>query len=344
MTDLQATKRLFESPANRLTLGQPGDWFRVPELDPVTAYIEETFWDYPDPPKRWEIARLSGAVYLYREVQQGWQLVVKFYSEKTGIEAPKYAAREYQHTQQAYAACCHDPGLRVIEPLGVYNGALFLTYAPGLTLGDLIAVRRSQPGRLLPALSHTATFLATLHTQTARHDETPDFDDAYQYFLKIVNNLARYGVLQDNPTVIEGLTRVASRWADDPTMTAFTPALIHGDATTTNFVTPDHDTLITIDWERAKLYDPAADVGRLLAEVAHAITQQGGTYNEALPLLEHIQKTYIEARAAAIDREATLKRVRFHRASSTLRIARNGWLSRLERTALVAEALALLSI
>jgi hypothetical protein len=35
--------------------------------------------------------------------------------------------------------------------------------------------------------------------------------------------------------------------------------------------------------------------------------------------------------------------VRFYQASSTFRIARNGWLPRLERTDLVAQALALLA-
>ena len=38
-----------------------------------------------------------------------------------------------------------------------------------------------------------------------------------------------------------------------------------------------------------------------------------------------------------------MKRARFFQASSTLRIARNGWVSRLDRMGLVAQALALLS-
>jgi hypothetical protein len=37
-----------------------------------------------------------------------------------------------------------------------------------------------------------------------------------------------------------------------------------------------------------------------------------------------------------------IERARFYQASSTLRIARNGWLSRLERSALVVEGMALL--
>jgi hypothetical protein len=41
--------------------------------------------------------------------------------------------------------------------------------------------------------------------------------------------------------------------------------------------------------------------------------------------------------------DAMIRRARFYRASSTLRIARNGWISRLDRTALVAQAMGLLA-
>jgi len=43
------------------------------------------------------------------------------------------------------------------------------------------------------------------------------------------------------------------------------------------------------------------------------------------------------------DGDSVINRARFYRASSTLRIARNGWVSRLDRTALVAQAMALLA-
>ncbi|MBN1121258.1 MAG: phosphotransferase [Anaerolineae bacterium] len=344
MVGIQPASPLLDPPEGKRMLDQPGDWHPVPAEDPAAAFIEANLWDRPEPPEEWEMARLSAAVYLYREVRQGWQVVVKFYSVKTGSDASRHADREYRYTQRACEACCNNPDLAAVEPLGVYGGTLFLTYVPGLTLGDLIAVRRSQPGRLLPVLSHSAAFLANLHANTASSDTPPDFGDAYRYFGKLIDNLDRHGVLQDHPAISRGLRSAAGRWADDPAMTTYTPALIHGDATTTNFITPDYEALTIIDWERAKIYDPAADVGRLLAEVAHTITRQGGTYSEAETLLDHIRQTYIEAQPPVVDREAALKRIRFHQASSTLRIARNGWLSRLERTALVAEALALLTV
>jgi hypothetical protein len=63
---------------------------------------------------------------------------------------------------------------------------------------------------------------------------------------------------------------------------------------------------------------------------------------EALSFVEHLTESYREALPDDWDAASLLERARFYRASSTLRIARNGWLSRLERTALVAQAMALL--
>ena len=53
-------------------------------------------------------------------------------------------------------------------------------------------------------------------------------------------------------------------------------------------------------------------------------------------------QAYQRARSLKVGADALNKRARFYRASSTLRIARNGWLSRPERSALVLEATALL--
>jgi hypothetical protein len=51
---------------------------------------------------------------------------------------------------------------------------------------------------------------------------------------------------------------------------------------------------------------------------------------------------YQQVRDDGTDTEAIVRRARFYQASSTLRIARNGWVPRLARTALVAQAMALL--
>jgi hypothetical protein len=100
---------------------------------------------------------------------------------------------------------------------------------------------------------------------------------------------------------------------------------------------------VAVDWERLKVADPAADLGRLMAEVGHSVVRHGGTAEEAEAFLQHLVQSYQLSLPPAWDRDALPLRARFFRASSTLRIARNGWLSRLERTALVAQAMALLA-
>jgi hypothetical protein len=54
--------------------------------------------------------------------------------------------------------------------------------------------------------------------------------------------------------------------------------------------------------------------------------------------------SYLERLPSSWDAAALRRRAVFFEADSTLRIARNGWLSRLTRTALVARALALLTL
>ena len=260
----------------------------------------------------------------------------------TGDAAAEYAAREEDYTQQARAAGLAGGPVRAVTPLALWRGILFLEYVPGLTVNDVIAVRRSRPGTLLPTLERVVELLAQLHAGAQRPDEPPDFSSPLAYAHKLIDNLEKYGVLQRDPLVAGGLRRLVDRWADDPTMVAYTPALTHGDATTTNFILAPQGDLVAIDWERAKVVDPAADVGRLLAEVAHSIARYGGAVAEALPILARLQDTYCRAMASRCDPEPLQARIRFYQASSTLRIARNGWLSRLERTALVAQAMALL--
>jgi aminoglycoside phosphotransferase (APT) family kinase protein len=153
----------------------------------------------------------------------------------------------------------------------------------------------------------------------------------------------KHGVLANDPVISRGLHRLIDRWADDPLMSDYQPVLKHGDATTTNFVFPWDGGMVVIDWERMYPGDPAADLGRLMAEVAHSITQHGGTILEAMPALQRLTKAYRRSLTGDRDADGVIERAHFYQASSTLRIARNGWVSRLDRIGLVARAMALLS-
>jgi aminoglycoside phosphotransferase (APT) family kinase protein len=322
---------------------QRGNWLTLPATDPVAEYVTETLWDHPERPVSWKVARLSQAAYIYRETSVGWAVVAKFYAVKAGSSAGKYAARELDCIRQIQATNMAKSDARAIEPLGLWRGVLFLEYVDGLTLEDTIAVRRSQPGALSHALERAARFLAGLHGHSVQSDAEPDFRSPVSYAHAVVDQLARHGVLQDYPIACDGVARLIDRWAASPAMEDFVPSLTHGDATTSNFVFPKRGGVVVVDWERLYVGDPASDVGRLMAEVTHSINQHGGSVGEARPFVQHMVDTYRQALPADWDADALVERTRFYRASSTLRIARNGWISRLDRTALVAQAMALLA-
>lgn len=332
----------FNPPADLPEI-QHGDWLPLPNKDPVIAFLVSEYQEHFDPPGSWEVARLSSAAFLYRETASGWTVIAKFYAPKKGEQAEKFAWRELDLIEQGRRSGPIDDKVRPVLPYGVRHGVLFLEYVDGLTLEDSIAVRRSRPGTLLPNLRETARFLARLHEGTANSEVEPDFDRRVIYFHKLIDNLVRYGVLKDDPVVAEGLASLVERWADDPRMVDFTSVLIHGDATTTNFIFPWEGGVVAIDWERAKFADPASDLGRLMAEVAHSIKQHGGSAVESQPFVFSLAQAYCQALSGNWNKNALLDRARFYQALSTARIARNGWVSRLDRTALVAQAMALLS-
>lgn len=322
---------------------QRGNWLALPADDPLVEYVEETLWDQPGDPTSWETARLSQAAYVYREVASQRGIVAKFYQVKAGSAANKHATREFDRIRQAKATGAGGGGARVVEPLALWRGALFLEYVEGLRLEDVIAIRQSQPGRLTDSLEQAAQFLSRLHIHSVQADADPDFESSVSYTHGVVEQLSRYGVLQDYPIARDGLIRLIDHWAANPAMKEFAPTLTHGDTTTTNFIFPGRDTVVVVDWERLRVRDPAFDLGRLMAEITHSINQHGGSVAEAEPFMRHMIDTYRRALPASWNDDALVHRARFYRASSTLRIARNGWVSRLDRTALVAQAMALLT-
>lgn len=322
---------------------QRGTWLALPDSDPVVEYLAAAHWPGSDRPSAWETARLSNAAYVYRDGDQAWTAVAKFYATKVGSSAAHYARREVEKIQQARACGLAEGHHRAVQPLATWRGILFLEYLEGLTLQDTLAVRKSQPGMLIPRLEGAAGLLATLHAGSIQADEMPRFGPAVDYGLEVIENLAKHGVLQDDPIARGGLRRLIRAWAERPQMAEFTPALLHGDATTTNFLFPWSGGTVAVDWEQMHVGDPASDLGRLMAEVTHSTSRHGGNVEEGEAFVQVLVDAYRRALPATWDARALVERARFYRATSTLRIARNGWLTRLERTGLVVQAMALLS-
>jgi len=340
-TPLAPSTTLLTPPTNLHT--QTGDWFSLPKADPIANYLAADLWDQAEQPDSWQAARLSQSAYIYREETTGWAIVAKFHTAKTGADAERHASREYQHIQQACEVGIADSAMRAVRPLGLWRGVLFLEYVDGLTLEDKIAIRRSQPGEISRLLENMGRFLASFHAGNLQHESKQDFGQAADYAYKLVDNLVQHGVLQNNPIAQNGFGRVIEKWAANPHMWDFELTQNHGDATTTNFIFSRDGRGVAIDWERGKYDDPAADLGRLAAEVTHSVNQHGGSVSEGLSLIQKITNAYCNNLPSAWNVEALLRRSRFYQATSTLRIARNGWLSRMERMTLVLQALALLS-
>lgn len=326
--------------------GVPGfalnDWFTVSGDGSTTVHLATHLWDRPQPPAEWEAARLSRAIYLFRERATGWTVLVKYYRKKVDdpAAAVRWATNEEERTRQA-ADLLGDDALRPPRVLGRLQDVLFLEHVDGLTLEDAIAVRRNRPGLLPTIITDAARLLATLHSNGREPDapRDPGLLDAHRF----VRHLADSGVLQDDAVVRDALRLLLDRWAATPLMADYLPAWIHGDATTSNFIIPRTGGVVAIDWERMHVADPAAELGRLLAEITHAVDRYGGTGDEGAEVAALATAAYVRSLPPEWDAAALAHRARVHQAGSTLRIARNGWLTREDRMGLVARALALLA-
>ena len=319
------------------------DWISIPSSDPLTEHIAAILWNQEITPKNWLAARLSRAVYIYREKDTGWNIIAKFYASKTGKDSNRHSEHEYQRTQQAREWLNSNQGLRSVQPLGVWRGVLFLEFINGLTLEDKIAIRHSQPGELYQSLENAGKLLSQLHTFRIKQKSAPDFGPAADNTYKLVDNLAKYGVLQNHLNVQRGLSLVIEKWVTGRLMWDFPLALNHGDATTTNLIFPPDGGAVAIDWERSEFADPAADLGRLMAEVTHSVNKYGGDYIEGISFANALVNTYCKEPNLNWKTDNLVRRARFYQAASTLRIARNGWLNRKDRLALVLQAYALFS-
>lgn len=330
-------------PPEELLNARPGEWITLAESHPTISYLNQKITGRA---RTWEGARFSKAVYLYRESGTSDPLMVKYYQPKTGADAVRHAEGEHKKIKRVQSLGMASGPLRVIKPKAVWLGVLFLEYVPGLTLADIIAVRRSQPGFMHASLIKVAEFLVKLHTaETNTEAESPLSNSAHTFKVarKYVAQLEKYGVLEDEPDIAEAIKNQITSWERKPIWSQYKPTLCHGDATTTNFVFPSQEEVVAIDWERLIIADPATDVGRLLAEINYSLRHQGAQGPEIKSLIDITKTNYAEARLINEANDGYMERTRFHQAYSTLRIARNGWIPRTERMDLITQAMAMLA-
>lgn len=321
---------------------QTSNWQPLSDTDPVIEYVSSNLFKEPTPAHGWSIARFSKAVYLLREQSSQWTVIAKYYAPKTGLKADRHANRELEKIRQVQSIGLEHGKMHAITPLSSWRGVLFMDYVKGPTLADVIAMRRSQPGLLTSCLKRSAEFLALLHSRGLQEGDIPKLDSTAKDALDYVQGLAKYGVLQGENTIVDSLRFLIGEWIADPLLKSYNPCLNHGDATTTNFIFPNEGGVVGIDWERLEIADPAADLGRLAAEVMHSLLEQGGDSSEVDQSIEQLTRSYINAYPSGVNTDRISERMHFYQATSTLRIARNGWIPRLKRFKLVTYAMALL--
>ena len=160
------------------------------------------------------------------------------------------------------------------------------------------------------------------------------------YTDRLIDKLRRQTVLDAGAA--REIWRLRDRWLGRSRMRAG-EAIVHGDATPTNFLFGEGGDVVAIDLERMKHADPAWDLGMVCGELKHAFLWRTGGGGAAEPFI----RTFLERYAAAFpDPAATFRavtrRLPFFMALTELRIARNEWLCWQHRLRLVREARACL--
>jgi len=283
-------------------------------------------------------------VYRYREERSRLAVVGKF----VRLDEPDAGKRERILGEYGNLVALQTLGFsnrphRVVRPLGHEESIGLAVVEENVHGRDLDHfLRLAADGAAEPlrhALRGLAAFLASLHRSTAT-GRGADLDHASRYADRLLDKLRRQGVL--DARAARDLARRRDRWLGRSRMRAG-EAIVHGDATPTNFIFGDGGEVVAIDLERMNRADPAWDLGMVCGELRHTFLWRTGDAWAAEPFI----RVFLERYAAAFsDREGTFRavtrRLPFYMALTQLRIARNEWLSWAHRLRLADEARACL--
>jgi aminoglycoside phosphotransferase len=283
----------------------------------------------------------SRPVFRFTSSNGAGQVVGKFFSGyPPRTPADRSLVREYENYLTAgRLGLDHGTGL-IPRLLGRAPGArlgLLLTAIPGPNLDDLMK-RTCLNGDASPlgrSLENLASLLASFHTLPV--PESPVSPEAgLRYLDKLVFQLQEQGLL--TPEDAAALAGEGLAW--EARLRAFPDrqVLVHGDATPTNFLFPD-SRVVALDLERLRLADRLWDLSWVAGELKHAWAWRTGDGAGAEGFIGRFFAAYLAvlpAGAALARRIYNLNP--FYMALAELRIARNPYLSRQYKGALVAEA------
>jgi aminoglycoside phosphotransferase len=287
-----------------------------------------------------ERLRASRPVFRFSVQGDGTGLVGKFFRDQVpATPQDRSLEQEYRNYQAA-----PDWGLTT-------NGLIprLVGQAPGLRLGLLL---EGIPG---PDLDHyllsaaegrgikechrkvgqLAELLAFFHTRPLSSQPVAA-EPALAYFQKLRGQLQAQGILSAQG--VDVLAEESRAWEALFKEYADQQVLLHGDATPTNFLFPD-GRVVAVDLERLRPGDRLFDLSWVAGELRHAWGWRGRDFGESEAVIQHFFRSYLDA----LPRDAILTRRIYalnplYMALAELRIARNAYLSREYRRALVAEA------
>lgn len=335
------------SPASALRLGDPAS----PEARDVSDYVKTAILPQlvPPPYGEIEIVQLSSRkpVYLFVERNHDIGVVGKLFrhGEVALEQAWLSASREYFNLKllrnrfgMSSGSCC------VVAPLGKRRelSALLVTErARGRELDRYIAkaIKDRSRDKLYEKLSDLATFFVKLHRSTeGKRQVSACLPRAY--LTKLLDSLRNW---PSNPIEGETVERYAARWWDkDEAFVNDTEVVVHGDATTTNFLFHHHE-VTAIDLEKMKWADRCWDLGFIAAELKHHFMWRMGDGWAAEPFIGHFLWQYATGYRDEQFFHSLTNRTPLYMALGLLRIARNSWLDERHRKNLVIEAIRCLS-
>jgi len=281
-------------------------------------------------------------VYKYTEEKSGTAIVGKFFKLDDEKEdrvsrikgefdnlhlIRKYGFDTYPHYVVRPFARDERIGLALLEEF-IYGKDLDHYLRKSIYRGDMDSLKEK--------LSKLASFLHVLHTRT-RSQKIVGLDSVCLYFQKIINKLVRQGAISEADK--KSFLRLMDRWFNMESFQNAQGVIVHGDATSTNFIFTGTGDVVAIDLERMKNADPVFDVGMICGEIKHAFLWRTGNTYEPEPLIKHFLGSYAlhSNDPQRAFKEMTLRNP-FYMAMTELRIARNNYLDWNYRKRLVYEA------
>jgi hypothetical protein len=339
----QYSEMLCPSPAS---MGLPPE---SPLLDTaqLCKYMRQAIFPQLAPPPYGEIElkrlSLQKPVYLFLEKTQNITVVAKLFKHGplTLEQAWPSAEREYFNLNLLRNRFgMNNDSWHVVAPLGKNKelSALLVTEkAPGEVLDYYIAkaVYEHESQQLFDKLTSLAMFFVKLHRNSESNRQvSPALPQSY--LAKVLDSLSKWRLTPLERELIEGY---AARWWDnDDIFTTDREVIVHGDATTTNFLFHNHE-ITGIDLEKMKWADRCWDLGFIVAELKHHFMWRMGDRWAAEPFIGHFLWQYATNYTDRQFFHTLTRKIPLYMALGLLRIARNSWLDDTHRKNLITEAM-----